>query len=322
MRKVLPLVLMASLSACATVDAANRDPRDPYEGFNRGVWAFNQAADQVVVKPVTQVYRAIIPKFARRGVSGVFSNLTEPVSFLNNLLQGKPDRAFNSLGRFLVNSTVGIAGLADPASKMGMKPTPEDYGQTFAKSLGARKSPYLVLPLLGPSTLRDAAGTAVNFAVNPLQIVLSEVGAGTTERVAVTALNVVDGRSQAMDAGFDGLLESSADPYAAARSAYLQRREAQIEDRENADATLAPEEEQELLNRALQDDGAAPAPADPADAVPPTSVKEGAAPPADTPIDPAPEPELAPEAEAEAAPDLARLTVAPEVLAMDGVEIG
>lgn len=253
-RALLVLSASAALSACATTGgSAALDPRDPYEGFNRGVWGFNQAVDKAAVKPVTSAYRAVVPAVARRGISRVFSNLTEPLSFVNNLLQGKPERAANSLGRFVVNSTIGVAGLSDPATKMGLKDTQEDFGQTLA-TWGARKSPYLVLPLLGPSTVRDAVGTVVHRVADPVGIILSEVNATTAETIAVNAVRVIDGRSQAMDGGSDALLESSADPYAAARSAYLQRRDAQIDDSEGRSAE--PEDTDAQLQDALDENSA------------------------------------------------------------------
>lgn len=254
MRAVLLLLAAVSLSACATAgDRASLDQRDPYEGFNRGVWAFNDAVDTVAIKPVTTVYRTVTPVPARRGIGRIFANLGEPFSFINNLLQGKPDRALNTLGRFLINSTIGIGGLADHATDLGLPPTREDFGQTLAVA-GARKSPYLVLPILGPSTIRDAIGTGVQFAADPSQILLSEVGANGTERAGVTALRVVDQRSQVMDSGYEAVLETSADPYASARSAYFQRREAQILDQEASPTGPSAADEERILNEALEQD--------------------------------------------------------------------
>ena len=254
-RALLVAAMAASLGGCATSRAgASLDQRDPYEGFNRGVWGFNQAVDKAAVKPVTSAYRAVVPGVARRGISRVFSNLTEPLSFVNNLLQGKPGRAANSLGRFVVNTTVGVGGLSDPATKMGLKDTHEDFGQTLAV-WGAKKSPYLVLPLLGPSTVRDAVGQVVHRIADPVTIVLNEVGAGTAETIGVNVLRVVDGRSQAIDSGSEAVLESSADPYAAARSAYFQRREAQLADSQGRTESSDADAE---LQRAL-DESDAPA---------------------------------------------------------------
>ena len=253
MRTILALLAAATLSACATTGGARASlsEPDPYEGFNRGVWGFNQAVDKVALKPVTTVYRTVTPVPARRGITRIFQNLTEPFSFVNNLLQGKPRRALRSLGRFVINSTIGVGGLADHATDLGIRRAKEDFGQTLAVA-GARRSPYLVLPLLGPSTVRDAVGTAVQFVADPAQIGIgSELT--TTQSRAMTATRLIDSRSQAMDGGADAILESSADPYAAARSSYFQRREAEISDRESG-GIVAPADEQDLLERTLEED--------------------------------------------------------------------
>ena len=251
MRLLLALTLAATLGGCATTrDGAARDPRDPWEGFNRGVWGFNQAVDRAAIRPVTQVYRAVTPPPARRGIGRVFANLLEPLNVINNLLQGKPGRAINSLGRFVVNSTIGVAGLADHATDLGLPNTSEDFGQTLAV-WGLRKSPYLVLPILGPSTARDGVGTAVQFAVDPTQIALDEEGASGTIKTAATVTRVINLRSDVIDSGFEAVLESSADPYATARETFFQRREAQIAD-ETATVNDA-EDEQRLLDDAIRD---------------------------------------------------------------------
>jgi phospholipid-binding lipoprotein MlaA len=225
------------------------------ERFNRGVWAFNEGVDQIAIKPATTVYRTVTPVPARRGISRVFSNLGEPFNVVNNLLQGKPDRALNSLGRFVVNSTIGVGGLADHATDLGLKPTPEDFGQTLARG-GVRNSPYLVLPLLGPSTVRDGIGTAVQFALDPTQAGLKEAGVASTARTAVTVTRVIDTRSQLIDSGVDAVLKSSADRYATARSAYFQRRRAQIDDRENEADEAGGDDLQAALRDAAETDRA------------------------------------------------------------------
>jgi phospholipid-binding lipoprotein MlaA len=245
MRAFAALAAVALLSGCATLPGEDRlAERDPLEGFNRGVWGVNRAADKVVLKPVSSVYRTILPKAVRRGVSNAFSNLSEPWSFVNNLLQGKPDRAFNSLGRFVVNTTLGIGGLADPATKMGMKSTPEDFGQTLAR-WGANGGPYLVLPLLGPSTLRDGVGSGVAFVADPINVAINNSGMTGTERLALRAAMIISVRADLTESGGDAFLASSLDPYAAARSAYLQRRRVQIldqEDAEGGDDAIVPTE--------------------------------------------------------------------------------
>ncbi len=258
MRLVLILLAASLLGGCATTRTAQGSDADPLERFNRGVWAFNDGVDKVAIKPATTVYRTVTPPPARRGISRIFSNLGEPFNFVNNLLQGKPERAFNSLGRFVVNSTIGVGGLADHATDLGLKPTPEDFGQTLARG-GVRNSPYLVLPLLGPSTVRDGIGTAVQFALDPTQAGLKEAGVSGTGRAVVTGTRVIDTRSQLIESGVDTIMSNSADRYAAARSAYLQRRRAQIDDRENEAEAGADDLDAALSDAAETDRAAAPA---------------------------------------------------------------
>ncbi len=254
--------LIALLAGCATTKTAT--PGDPLEGFNRGVWGFNRAVDKVALKPVASVYRTITPRPARRGLSRVLSNLSEPFSAINALLQGKPDRAGNSLKRFLINTTIGVGGLADHATGMGYKPTPEDFGQTLAV-WGFKKSDYLVLPILGPSTLRDGIGTGVAQYADPYRIGLRESGLTRTQRYGVVGFEAVSARADLTDAGADALLDSSADSYATARSAYLQRRAALIADEDGGAPAASAGSSDAALDAALKDiDADAPDPAGPA----------------------------------------------------------
>jgi len=234
-RLLAPIVGALLLGACATPGQYQLAQRDPLEKFNRGVWAVNRGADKVVIKPVTQVYRAVLPRPARQGVSNVFANLSEPWSFVNNILQGRGERAGRNVARFLVNSTIGIAGLWDPASKMGIQAAPEDLGQTMAV-WGVNGGPYLVLPLLGPSTLRDGVGSGVAAYADPVKIAINQADIDVWYKRGYLALYIVDARSQLIESGGDAFLESSLDPYAAARSAYLQLRTAQIANQDDMGA--------------------------------------------------------------------------------------
>ena len=228
-----PIAGALLLSACATVPGKYElAQRDPLEKVNRGVWAVNQGADKVVIKPVTQAYRAVAPRPVRQGVSNIFSNLSEPWSFVNNLLQGKSERAGRNMARFLINSTIGIAGLWDPASKLGARPAPEDFGQTLAV-WGVNGGPYLVLPLLGPSTMRDGVGSGVAVYADPVRVAIDQANVNVWYKRGYLAAYIVDARSQLIESGGDAFLESSLDPYAAARSAYLQLRTAEIADRDD-----------------------------------------------------------------------------------------
>lgn len=211
------------------------EPRDRYEKLNRGIWGFNQTVDRIILKPVSSGYRAVVPGVARRGISRVFNNLSEPWSFVNNLLQGKPGRALNNLGRFVINTTIGIGGLADHASKMGIAPRPEDFGQTLAK-WGVKSSAYIVLPVLGPSTVRDGVGTGVAFVADPYQIAINQTDLSVWTKRGIAALSVVSVRSDLTESGADAFLASSLDPYASARSAFLQRRAAAIANQDEDDS--------------------------------------------------------------------------------------
>ncbi|QLC26882.1 VacJ family lipoprotein [Parasphingopyxis algicola] len=221
---------MLFLGACATTQAGPNGiaDRDPHEEFNRDMWAVNQGIDTVAIRPVTEVYRTITPQPARRGIANVFRNLTEPWSFINNLLQGKPGRALRNLGRFIINSTIGVGGLADHATDLGIEPAPEDFGQTLA-AWGVGDGGYVMNPFLGPSTQRDTVGTIVDFVANPVTIFFDRgLNLTTQEQWGIRAGSIISTRSELIDAGVDDFLESSADPYAAARSAYFQRRENEI----------------------------------------------------------------------------------------------
>lgn len=255
-KMISALALGLALSACTTtrVGTDRLAEKDPLEGFNRTIWAVNRGADKVVVKPVTQVYRAVAPKPARDGVRNFFANVGEPFSFINNVLQGKPDRAVRNLGRFLINTTVGIGGLFDQASRVGVRPATEDFGQTLA-AWGANGGPYLVLPLLGPSTLRDGVGTGVSQLADPYRVCLRECGLPEGLPTGMNVLEIISVRDGLIEAGADGFLESSLDPYAAARSAFLQRRRAEILNQEGDDAAAEAAAAADAEANPITDDG-------------------------------------------------------------------
>lgn len=251
MRRFTSLGLIALLAGCATTKTAT--PGDPFEGINRATWGFNRAVDKVALKPVASIYRTITPRPARRGLSRVLANLSEPFSAVNALLQGKPDRAGNALRRFIVNTTLGVGGLADHATGMGFAPTSEDFGQTLAV-WGVKRSAYLVLPILGPSTVRDGIGSGVAQFADPYRIGLRESGLTRTQRYGVVGFEAVSARADLIDAGADALLDSSADSYATARSAYLQRRTAMIADQDDGGtAAGTPGSDDAALDAALKD---------------------------------------------------------------------
>ena len=259
MRVLTLLPALALLAGCATTGP--RTPGDPYENINRKMWKLDESLDKAVMRPVAKGYIAVMPHPVRHGLSNMLDNVTEPFSFINGMLQGKPKRALNSLGRFVINSTVGVAGFMDVAGRNGYKKTPEDLGQTFAV-WGAKKSTYLVLPLYGPTTIRDGIGTVASQWVDPYRIVIRKE-LSFWPAAGLTAFEFVDARANLIDSGADALLDSSADSYAVARSAYLQHRQAQIEDRDDDSADTGDDAS---LNAALDElgpgnggDAAAPA---------------------------------------------------------------
>ncbi|WP_240914322.1 VacJ family lipoprotein [Microbulbifer sp. SH-1] len=206
--------------------AEEPEDRDPWEGFNRAMFRFNDTADRWVLKPAATSYRQITPIFVQTGVSNFFSNLREINNVLNDVLQWKWGQAGNDTGRFLVNSTVGIAGLFDVAQHMGMEPSDgEDFGQTLA-AWGVSSGPYMVLPVLGPSTVRDFPGEVVEWYTNPL----SYVDENSVE-YTLKAVDAIQTRASLLQA--ESLLQG--DRYVLLRDAYLQRREFLIKDGEQED---------------------------------------------------------------------------------------
>jgi phospholipid-binding lipoprotein MlaA len=206
------------LAGCASVPG-EPDPRDPWEGFNRGVHAFNTDFDNKLFKPLAEQYVRTVPQPARTGVSNFFSNLGDIVVLTNDLLQLKFHQAASDFLRLLWNTTAGIGGLIDVATPMGLPKHKEDFGQTLGY-WGVGPGPYLVLPFLGPSSLRDGAGLAVDyFQVNPIHDIKDE---GT--RYAVLGLELLNTRANLLHT--TRLLEQGAlDPYLFMRDAYLQMRE-------------------------------------------------------------------------------------------------
>ena len=218
----LCLTLLSGCSSSPNIASVELgpDPRDPYQSFNRKVYSFNNVVDKNVLIPVVKGYEAVTPDIVEKGVSNFFSNLSDMNNFLNHSLQLKPIKAATDLGRLVINSTIGLGGLVDVASKFGMYQESEDLGQTLGY-WGVSPGPYLVLPLLGPSTLRDASATAINISASPIERYDPVAG-----QLSITALELIDLRHQLGD--FDSLI--SGDPYVFVREAYLQRREYKIND--------------------------------------------------------------------------------------------
>ena len=215
------LAVFGVLSGCAS--GPNANPRDPLEPFNRKVSDFNQVIDHAVLKPVATGYRNVVPDLVRTGVSNFFSNLGDAWSAVNNVLQLKPLAAAESLTRFGVNTLWGLGGILDVASEMSLERHKEDFGQTLGR-WGVPSGPYVVLPLLGPSTLRDTVALPVDVRGN----LLSGVDDDAT-RAGLAALHAVDVRSNLLRT--DEMLDSAAlDKYSFTRDAYLQLRRNEVYD--------------------------------------------------------------------------------------------
>lgn len=218
-RLVLGLALFCTLllAGCAQ-NPAQQDVYDPLEPMNRKIFAFNEQFDRYLLHPVSQAWEFVTPGFVREGVGNFFGNLTYPGAVLNDLLQGKPIYASKDLLRFVVNTTLGIGGLFDPATRMGLRDHREDFGQTLAV-WGSGPGPYLVLPVLGPSNVRDAAGLPVDLYTNGLTFIVSS----TETRAELTGLNMVNTRAQ-LEKAVRISREAAVDRYAFIRSAYQQQR--------------------------------------------------------------------------------------------------
>jgi phospholipid-binding lipoprotein MlaA len=212
------VMLAVTLSGCAT-----NDPRDPLEPLNRGIYKFNDTVDKAVTKPIAQGYRAVLPSPVRTSVTNFFSNIDDIFVTANNLLQFKIHSAASDFARLVTNTTFGIGGLFDVATSFGLEKHNEDFGQTLGY-WGAGDGAFLMLPLLGPSDVRDAIGTGVQGYLNPVWN-LNDVAL----RNSLTGLNVVDDRANLLDAE-KVLDEAALDPYTFLRDAYLQQRRSLVYD--------------------------------------------------------------------------------------------
>lgn len=217
------LAIVILVSGCVSVPPESRDKRDPWQGFNRAVFKFNTDFDNAFIKPAAIGYQYITPEPVNRGVTNFFNNVADATSAVNNVMQFKLMRAGSDVGRVVVNSTVGIGGLFDVASNMGLASYKEDFGQTLGY-WGFESGPYFVMPILGPSSLRDAFGFAGDVVIDPFfSINRNEIYWG------FIALRVIDRRADLLAVG--DILDSAAiDPYAFIRDAYLQRRRNQVYD--------------------------------------------------------------------------------------------
>ena len=227
------LVLALAASACATrpdpsdpeAVAEFKQVNDPIEPFNRGMFFVNDGIDTLLLRPAAEAYRILLPPEFRTGVRNVLGNVRTPVILANDLLQGETQRAGETIGRFVLNTTLGIGGILDVAKDFGLPGHGEDFGQTLA-TWGVSEGPYLFIPVIGPSNPRDLGGTVVDFAANPLTWVTGNeyFDAMTNTRLVLQGLDTREGLIEPLDA----LRQGSLDPYSALRSAYRQRRAAEI----------------------------------------------------------------------------------------------
>ncbi len=230
-RIALAVMMAATLSACVTLPPNSpRSPQDPWESWNRGVYKFNDKLDRAVAKPVARTYVKVVPQPIRTGVTNVFANLDTPTVLINDALQGKFLAAANDLGRFLLNSTLGIGGILDPATSAGLDRNNEDFGQTLGK-WGVHPGPFLELPILGPSDLRDAPARVVDTYTNPRQYIKND-----WIKYGLYLPDFTDRRAALLP--LDETLKNTYDPYAFVRDAFLQRRAYLVSDGKVSDEVL------------------------------------------------------------------------------------
>lgn len=213
---------LISLSACNTLkhtdSLSSQRLNDPVQGLNKRIYAFNMAADKAVLRPTAKVYHAVLPDSAERAISRFFNNIGEPLNIVNNLLQGNIDGALNSTYRFSVNTTVGLLGFFDVANAYNVDEKNEDFGQTLAV-WGVKPGPYIMLPFLGPTNVRDLAGRLTdNAALYPI----NEITHSRRGRLGLSVLDIVDTRVGLL--GLDATLDNQLDSYLFLKDAYESRR--------------------------------------------------------------------------------------------------
>ncbi len=237
---VVALALTSMVSGCASVPQEQRVAHDPWEPLNRTIYSFNTNVDKVTLKPIAKGYQKIVPQFARTGVSNFMINLATPRSSVNNFLQGKPRAGFTELGRFILNSTMGIGGLFDLATDAGIERRREDFGQTLAV-WGVPSGPYVMLPLLGPASLRDAVAWPVEIWSSLLYHYNN-----TSVRDKLYVLRTIELRERLLSA--EKFLEDSKDPYITLRESFLQNRQFAIYDGD------PPEDDDEFFDEFFEED--------------------------------------------------------------------
>lgn len=252
-RSIVAVALAGTVAGgCASGDTGAAEVWDPLETPNRFIFSINQAVDLIALRPLAVMYRDLVPERAQTGVRNVLDNLGEPVTAINEVFQGDPNRAATTMARFLVNSTIGVAGIFDVASSFGLERTKEDFGKTIGLWAGVEPENggfYLMLPAYGPSNARDGTGLMMDYLVDPFRILTFNLAIDwDVWQIGRYGMNAVDYRSRTIFA-LDDLEKNSVDYYAALRSAYTQNRADQI--REKREKTNARSELERRDNLAL-----------------------------------------------------------------------
>lgn len=223
MRMFSVLIVAALASGCAATPGRTSND-DRWESFNRGVYKFNDTVDRAALKPVAKGYKKVTPHWMRIGIANFFANLETPATAINQFLQGKPKLGLRDTGRFVLNSTLGVAGLLDVSTAVGLEANDEDFGQTLAV-WGVSSGPYLTIPFFGPSSVRDAPARVFDFFLDPLDYFGDLSWEATWGK---RGLNAVHSRAELLT--LDPTLERTFDPYAFVRDAWIQQREFEIFD--------------------------------------------------------------------------------------------
>tara|TARA_Y100000741_G_scaffold324494_1_gene275429 strand:+ start:716 stop:1411 length:696 start_codon:yes stop_codon:yes gene_type:complete len=231
MRVIYLLIIFSSISV------VSEEVNDPFEEINRKTYAFNEKLDEILVKPIAETYSKAPPKI-KNGVTNFFNNLEEVDTFINQLLQGKPKKSLNDLTRFIINTTIGLGGFIDVASKMGLQRHEEDFGQTLAV-WGVNEGPYIMLPFLGPSTLRDTVSRPVSSFLS-VSFHMTE----TDVNIALKSIDALETRERLLDV--ESLL--SGDKYSFVKDAYIQSIMYEVKDGINVDDSFVDDMEDFLID--------------------------------------------------------------------------
>jgi phospholipid-binding lipoprotein MlaA len=249
---IVVITVASGLIGCATPPPASdpdavadfRQTNDPWEPTNRVLYKINDGLDTLILKPAAIVYRNVLPDPVQTGIHNLLDNMNGPVRLTNDVLQGKPKRAGDTAARFLINTTIGIGGIFDVAKQFGIPNHDSDFGLTLA-NWGVGEGPFLYLPILGPSSPRDAGGFVVDIAIDPFTWIGRPSQSFTYESYSKTIVGALDERSRVLDA-VDSVKKTALDPYATFRSLYRQNRAAKLErlrdDKQDSIPMLKPQE--------------------------------------------------------------------------------